>query len=244
VAASQLDIDAEDANVVAGFYLDVDDPQMTLQRSRLHSMLLLYGRSVSHRAMATTVGRVMYLLLPLQKQARQSQVAFVIEQIVDKAQELLGLSLVVGVSSPARTVGELPRARSEADQVLDVLLTSRKGDRIATYNEVASRIFLLEVGKQLAPLLPTQPSKIALLAEHDDRHGTDLLGTLRSWLDAFGDVNLVADVMHVHPNTVRHRLRRLAEIADLDLTDPIERFVVELQLRLTAQESPPENLDS
>ena len=37
----------------------------------------------------------------------------------------------------------------------------------------------------------------------------------------------------VHPNTFRYRLRRLTEISGLDLDDPLERLVAELQLRIS-----------
>jgi DNA-binding PucR family transcriptional regulator len=37
--------------------------------------------------------------------------------------------------------------------------------------------------------------------------------------------------VNVHPNTFRYRLRRITELFDLDLSDPDERLVAELQLR-------------
>jgi len=41
-----------------------------------------------------------------------------------------------------------------------------------------------------------------------------------------------AEHISVHPNTFRYRMRRLAELFDLDLDDADERVVLELQLRL------------
>jgi DNA-binding PucR family transcriptional regulator len=38
--------------------------------------------------------------------------------------------------------------------------------------------------------------------------------------------------VHVHANTFRYRLKRLAEIGDLDLTDPDARLTVMLQMRI------------
>ncbi len=61
-----------------------------------------------------------------------------------------------------------------------------------------------------------------------------LVETLRAWLDAFGDVTAAAAAAYVHPNTFRYRLRRLAEVGKLDLTDPEARFAAMLQLRLFA----------
>ena len=40
------------------------------------------------------------------------------------------------------------------------------------------------------------------------QHNTNLLETLRAWLDAFGDVIAASAAMYVHPNTFRYRLRR------------------------------------
>ena len=38
--------------------------------------------------------------------------------------------------------------------------------------------------------------------------------------------------LFVHPNTFRYRLRRLAEVGEIDLADPEQRFVAMLQLRV------------
>ena len=70
------------------------------------------------------------------------------------------------------------------------------------------------------------------------RAGTDLCGDaarlprlLRRRLHA------AAERISVHPNTFRYRMRRLVELFDLDLDDPEERLVVELQFRLLATDA-------
>ena len=40
--------------------------------------------------------------------------------------------------------------------------------------------------------------------------------------------------LFVHPNTFRYRLRRVAEVGEIDLADPDQRFVAMLQLRVLA----------
>jgi DNA-binding PucR family transcriptional regulator len=45
--------------------------------------------------------------------------------------------------------------------------------------------------------------------------------------------------MYVHPNTFRYRLRRLAEVGGIDLSDPDARFSVMLQLRIFTPAPPP-----
>ncbi|HEY7174839.1 MAG TPA: helix-turn-helix domain-containing protein, partial [Micromonosporaceae bacterium] len=77
----------------------------------------------------------------------------------------------------------------------------------------------------------------ARLYTYDAEHNTNLVETLRAWLDAFGDVIAAAASMYVHPNTFRDRLRRLAEVGGIDLANPEARFAAMLQLRVL---SPPQ----
>ena len=57
-----------------------------------------------------------------------------------------------------------------------------------------------------------------------------LLGTLEGWLDALGSANETGRRLYVHPNTVRHRLRRIEQHTSRSLDDP--RAVAELAVAL------------
>src|SRR5919198_145497 len=58
------------------------------------------------------------------------------------------------------------------------------------------------------------------------RLGAELEETLRTWLDQGMRVDETARALHVHPNTLRHRLRRFEETTGTTLRDP--RHLVEL----------------
>jgi hypothetical protein len=58
------------------------------------------------------------------------------------------------------------------------------------------------------------------------RLGDELEATLRAWFDEGRRVEDTARVLHVHPNTLRHRLRRFEEVTGATLRDP--RHLVEL----------------
>lgn len=55
--------------------------------------------------------------------------------------------------------------------------------------------------------------------------------TLRAWLSALGDVSAAAEVLHVHPQTVRYRLGGLREAFGDVLDDPAARLELEVALR-------------
>jgi hypothetical protein len=56
---------------------------------------------------------------------------------------------------------------------------------------------------------------------------TELLQTLRAYLENGGSLEATAKSLFVHANTVRYRLRRIAEIIGEDVTDPRVAFVVQ-----------------
>jgi DNA-binding PucR family transcriptional regulator len=61
-----------------------------------------------------------------------------------------------------------------------------------------------------------------------------LAETLRAYLDSFGDVAAAAQWLHVHPNTVRYRVRRIEEHLGSTLADPDARLLLSLSLRATS----------
>ncbi len=65
-------------------------------------------------------------------------------------------------------------------------------------------------------LAPFAESLIRPLVEHDRDHGGALVPTLQTFLDADGSVTATARTLFLHPNSVRHRLRRIHELAGAD----------------------------
>ena len=73
--------------------------------------------------------------------------------------------------------------------------------------------------------------RLAPLAAETATSQERLSQTLLAWLDHQGNVADVANVLHVHPQTVRYRLGRLRERFGTDLDHPETRFELGLVLR-------------
>src|SRR6266568_138478 len=72
------------------------------------------------------------------------------------------------------------------------------------------------------------------VAEHEERHGGDLLATLRAWLSAGCSTAAAADALVVHRNTVTYRPGRIEQLTGRGLRD--SRVRLELELALTIRE--------
>ena len=80
--------------------------------------------------------------------------------------------------------------------------------------------------------------QIETLRAYDLQHASGYLATLRACLDSLGNAAASADLLGVHVNTFRYRLRRLVQVAGLDLDDADTRLVCALELATDARPVP------
>lgn len=70
------------------------------------------------------------------------------------------------------------------------------------------------------------------LVDYDARHRSDLLPTLRRFLECDGSWRQCAASLHLHVNTVRYRIRRVEELTGRDLRNPLDRMDLALAVSL------------
>jgi hypothetical protein len=151
----------------------------------------------------------------------------VVSQARDEA-----VALTARAGRPAHLPGELERSRAEAQETDRVV---GQGSSVASHEEVWAEVTIARAASTLVgdPLGP-----LAVLRSHDARQHSDYLRTLAAWLDHPGAPTRAAHSIHVHPNTMRYRMARIADLAGLDLDDPVVRLAVRLQI--AADVGPPE----
>jgi DNA-binding PucR family transcriptional regulator len=68
--------------------------------------------------------------------------------------------------------------------------------------------------------------------------GLELAATLRAYFDCSFNVDRTAEVLYVHPNTVRYRISRFEELTDAKLREPRVGFEVWWALQRAAMHPP------
>ncbi|ETK31276.1 helix-turn-helix domain-containing protein [Microbispora sp. ATCC PTA-5024] len=85
-------------------------------------------------------------------------------------------------------------------------------------------------------------SESAIVAARDMLAPLDRLGalsahavpTLKAYLDSWGSRTRAAELLNLHPNAVAHRIRRIAEALEADLSDPQTRLALQLACHVVA----------
>lgn len=70
------------------------------------------------------------------------------------------------------------------------------------------------------------------LLDYDVEHQTQLIPTVRAYVDSGFNLTRSAEILHVHPNTVMYRLRRVKELCGRDPHDADDLLILFLAMRL------------
>ncbi len=226
------------ATVIAFELRDAGPADLAVQGERLAGLIELYAQAYRHRVVCTGIGRVVYMLVTDVMTPDPAQLRRLATAIVEQSRESLRMSVHAGIGPAVPGVEGAPASRRDADLVLRALTEQGGLVTVSTLEDISPVVVLL----RLRDLAVREPSllagKLDVLAGLDAKGRTSYLATLRAYLDALGQIPVAAGVLDVHPNTYRYRLRRLVALAGIDLSDPVERLILHLQLHLRPPPGP------
>jgi hypothetical protein len=127
----------------------------------------------------------------------------------------------------------VPAPRAELAAALDDMrLLLDLARRAGIEGPVDADAFVLELLLARAPDLASRLSTRVLgpIEAYAERRGSSLLETLEAFLECALDRRRAAQQLHVHPNTLDYRLRRIAELTGLEPGRPRDLALLELAL--------------
>jgi DNA-binding PucR family transcriptional regulator len=196
------------------------------RHDRLADVLALSANAFRIDAQVGSRGSRVYVLLP--HTTKRSSLHSWIRGTIGALHTELGLQLRAVVAAPLPGLAGLPAVRAEVDRVLDS--AERHPDsfgKVTSLAEARTTVLLDEIVTMVGADERLVDPRVRELQAHDPM----LVQTLRAYLDSFGDVAAAAQQLHVHPNTVRYRARRIEKLLSTSLADPEVRLLFSLGLR-------------
>ncbi|MFE3325850.1 PucR family transcriptional regulator [Streptomyces sp. NPDC059176] len=194
------------------------------------SMIRLHASSFRHDSVATVIGKRAYVLLPGYKSA--TTVSAWARQLVDDFEVKRSVVLRAAVAVQVMDLGQVAVARTEVDRVLDGTAATFPEGRVTTLAESRTAVLLDEILDLVGGRPELYDPRLDALFDYDIKHASNLWESAEAYLAQYGDVRKAAAALQVHPNTMRYRIRRVEDIVGLDLGDPSDRLLLELQLSL------------
>ncbi|GAB2985986.1 helix-turn-helix domain-containing protein [Amycolatopsis acidiphila] len=232
LVAGQLGLDPSAPAAVLAFAareIERDRSEHELHQLEISNVVSVHATSYRRGALVGTVGSRVYAVLPEAGSSLTTLAGHVVG-VLRRA----GVRAQAGIGSVAPALGDVVTSRHEADRVLDAMARTPERD-MATISDLRAEILLDETLSLVEANPDLRDPAVTALVGHDAEHGTELVPSLLAYLEALGDVRAAATDLHIHPNTLRHRLRRVTAVSGLHLDDPRERLVCHLQLLLATR---------
>jgi len=196
------------------------------------SLLLAFERATtgfgwSRPGRSALAGNTVYTLLPGEPSATARKWVTGLQAALPER-----VTVLAGISGAAR-VADLVAARQEADECLALHEVWPRGATPPAYDESWDDILLQRLRTAARSGRSPDRGPVAELRRHDEANATEYVATLQAWLQAQGDPADAGERLGIHENTVRYRLRKMAEIADLQLDDAKKRLAMMIELAAT-----------
>ena len=149
----------------------------------------------------------------------------------------------IGVSSVCQGEAAFSDGFVEAQQALLGTIVLGGESAVLSYEDLGAYKYLLRVALD-GGIRDATVDAVSRLADYDEQRGSQLVLTLEEFLRRHGSISATSEALYVHPNTLRQRLRRIAELSGLDLRRDdwlmieIAVKMVKLQRALGAEKAP------
>lgn len=222
----QLKLTGEMAIVIFEFR---DEIQQSLERhmnyyiQASHQIELIYS--------TLDQNQLILLVRPSDQHHSADQLSHFVQIFVEKISNRLGVdTLKGGAGTLYQSPLSIKDSYREALHVLSVKERFKEEVKaIYSYQELGIYQFIDLLYKERQFV---QNIYIEKLKHYDRLHHTQLLETLETYLQHDSNVKVAAQVLHVHTNTLNYRLRRIADVANLDLKDANQKVTLFLDLKI------------
>ncbi|WP_245823785.1 PucR family transcriptional regulator [Sporomusa malonica] len=131
-------------------------------------------------------------------------------------QEILPtVTFSVGIGKFYSSVVDLCRSYQEAKYALDLGRFIQEKGHITHFEDLGVIRLLSHVS--LDQLDEYYKEHLGVIIEYDEKNNTNYLETLQIYFQQNGDLNLIAEKLFMHSNTLRYRLKKIEELLDADL---------------------------
>ncbi|MBM4418690.1 MAG: hypothetical protein FJ033_10320 [Chloroflexi bacterium] len=225
----RLDVDQRFGAIVFGVDGGGSDGSAALMVRRARDRIIAELDRRTIRAPTGIHERVVVSLVPVADDGRSLRT--LADDLRSAVSEALGVALTAGIGRIHEGVDGLRLAFQEAEGALQVGGRIRGEGRTHHYADLGLYRLLLAL-RSSADLEAYYGDLLGPLVEYDQRNAGDLVRTLDAYFACLGSPTDAAEMLGVHRNTLMYRLKRIEEIARIDLSDAEARLALHLAIRV------------
>jgi sugar diacid utilization regulator len=139
--------------------------------------------------------------------------------------------ITIGIGGACRDPADIARSYGQARRTIDAVVRLGRQGQVVAFEDLGIHRLLLQV-PELAELRSFATEILGKLDGQERGRGAELLTTLACYFRENNSPQRTARSLHVHPNTVAYRIRRIQEITGLQLGSYRDRLMAQVALEI------------
>jgi sugar diacid utilization regulator len=139
--------------------------------------------------------------------------------------------VVIGIGGTCRDPRDVARSYAQAQRTTATLKRLGRAGTVSAFGDLGILRLLLQV-PELAELRSFAADVLGKLSLHEQEHKSEYLTTLACYFRENNSPQRASRILHVHPNTVAYRVKRIEEITGLRLDDYTDRLIAQVALEI------------
>jgi sugar diacid utilization regulator len=139
--------------------------------------------------------------------------------------------ITIGIGGTCRDPADIARSYGQARRTIDAVVRLGRQGQVVAFEDLGIHRLLLQV-PDLAELRSFATEILGKLGDQERQRGTELLTTLACYFRENNSPQRTAQSLHVHPNTVAYRIKRIQEITGLQLGSYRDRLMAQVALEI------------
>jgi sugar diacid utilization regulator len=140
-------------------------------------------------------------------------------------------TITIGIGAPCQDPADIARSYGQARRTIDAVVRLGRQGQVVAFEDLGIHRLLLQV-PDLSELRSFAAEVLGELDRHDDQRGAELLATLACYFRENNSPQRTARTLHLHPNTVAYRIRRIQEITGLRLDTYRDRLMAQVAIEI------------
>ena len=139
--------------------------------------------------------------------------------------------VTIGIGGACQDPADIARSYGQARRTIEAVQRLGRRGQVVAFEDLGIHRLLLQV-PDLAELRSFAAEILGKLGAQEGQRGTELLATLACYFRENSSPQRTARSLHVHPNTVAYRIRRIQEITGLQLGNYRDRLMAQVALEI------------
>jgi sugar diacid utilization regulator len=139
--------------------------------------------------------------------------------------------ITIGIGGACQDPADIARSYGQARRTIEAVQRLGRRGQVVAFEDLGIHRLLLQV-PDLAELRSFAAEILGKLGGQEGQRGTELLATLACYFRENSSPQRTARSLHVHPNTVAYRIRRIQEITGLQLGSYRDRLMAQVALEI------------